>query len=248
MRKKLAIVILNCAIIFAGAFYAFGQEKVSELKDKRVTIKMDNKSLGEILYHLIVNYDIAIGLEESTLDSEHTDYLFKTNLPYVNKQSNIRDGVIPIKNHWFTINAENQRLEDVLNVIVKQMNNYKWEINDDVVNIFPVKGRDERYEKLLELNIKNFILEKPVRIFSIRTKILALPEITKFLDENKIFSSANRGFLENLSRKLDVEINLSNLTFRELLNRITKIKRGGWILRKNYLFGSKEKEYIEIDI
>lgn len=36
------------------------------------------------------------------------------------------------------------------------MNNYKWEIVDEVVNIIPVAGRDPILEEFLNVKIKNF--------------------------------------------------------------------------------------------
>ena len=267
MNKKLGIVILNCLIIFlAGTIYAFGQENGLNLKDKRITIKMDKQPLGKVFEHLIVNYDVPIGFEESVLDRNHNDYEFETNLPYQNKKNVISaDGSIQIsitterefivKQNWFSIDVENGSLKDVLNIIVGQMKNYKWEINDGVVNIFPSLGRDEKFEKLLELKINNFNLELADRplpngkpIFLIRTKIFELPEITKFLEENNLRFGRYRESVDNLRRKLKNEVNFSNLTFRQLLNKTTKIKRGGWILKENDLYGSKEKEYIEINI
>lgn len=265
MRKKLAFVILNCTmILLAGTFCVFGQEKASELKDKRISIKMDKQPLGVVFRHLIETYDVAIGFEESTLDREHNDYDFGTNLPPVREQKTVKtnvgtnkeiqvsitvDQIWNIKQHWFTVNAKNEKLEDVLNLIIGQMENYKWEINDEVVNIFPIKGRDERYKKLLELNVQNYKFQKELSIAFIREKLFRLPEFQKFLDENKLFTYDSRyGFLGDILRKLDVDLNFSNLTFKELLNHITKIKRGGWILKQNNNTDAKEKEYIEIEI
>ncbi len=95
---------------------------------------------------MIVDYDIAIGFEESILDREHNDYDFEPNLPLpMVQRAPSNDGKIQIsitaeplfeaEKHWFTIHVENKRLEDVMNIIVGQMKNYKWEINDDVVNM-----------------------------------------------------------------------------------------------------------------
>lgn len=262
MGKKLAIVILNCTMIFmAGTFCAFGQEKEVDLKAKRITVKMEKQPLWIVFKYLIENYDIAIGLEQSTLDGEHNDYAFETNLRKgVDKREVNKDGKIEIpekekprinvERHFFTVNVENGKLEDVLNQIVRQMKIYKWEINDDVVNIFPIRGRDKRYKNLLELKIKYFNLRKPFDIGSIRKEIFNLPEVIKFLEKNEIFSTVylSSTLLENLDRLIYLDIEFSDLTLRELLNKITKVKSGGWILQKNPMYGSKEKEYIEIDI
>lgn len=200
-----------------------------------------------IFHELIDKYDIAIGYEGSTLDNDHTDYVFKTAKPYKLDKLPYYDGELPIKEHWFTINADNERLEDVMDKIVEQMKNYKWEINDDVINIIPTKGRDKRYQALLELNIGNFMLEKDKEIAFIRRRVFDLPEVKSFLIENNILTTKTRSFGLYTQRKLEAELNFSNLTFRELLNKITKAKRGGWILRKHYGYG-EEKDFIEIDI
>lgn len=261
MRKKL-VIILNCILILgAGLFSAFGQEKTSDLKDKRIIINMEKQSLGVVFRYLIDNYDVAVGFEESVLDRDHNDYDFDTFTAYV-KELNIIDkernkrasitlkNAFKAKDHWITINAENERLEDVLNQIVKQMKYYKWEINDEVVNIFPLEGRDERFRELLEIPIKDFTFNKSSPIKNIKVLILELPEIKMFLDENKILSIASYiGLTRDLERSLSADINFSNLTFGELLNKITKVKRGGWKLRRSKIFKStKEKEYIDIDI
>ena len=56
-------------------------------------MKMDKQPLGKVFEHLIVNYDVAIGFEESTFDRENNDYEFETNLPYQsNKRYSGKDG------------------------------------------------------------------------------------------------------------------------------------------------------------
>ena len=49
-------------------------------------------------------------------------------------------------------------------------------------------------------------------------------------------------------RTLPSDLSFSNLTFRDLLNKTTKVKRGGWILRRGKGFGKEYKEYLEINI
>jgi type II secretory pathway component GspD/PulD (secretin) len=261
INKKIAFLILSCTLIFlAETSFVVGQDKTSDLKNKKITIKMENEPLGNVFAYLINNYDIPIGLEESVLDREHFDFAFDTNLPFpkefisrgtdgsINAVTRIRRKFI-VEKYRFTINAENESLEEVLNTVVGQMNNYAWEINDEVVNIFPKNGRDKKFEKLLKVKINNFSLEKPVSIRSIREKIFELPEVIKFLDENELLVSKHRDNVNNLRREVEVEMKFSNLTLRELLNEITKIKRGGWALKESEMGCYPNPELcIEIDI
>jgi len=254
MRKSLKIIVLNLILIlFVRVIYAFGQQKESALKSKKVTINAEKKSLNYVLGQLITNYDIAIGFEVSALDKYHHEYEFIVNVPYLEKEIMLSGVPTPdsfprVKEHWFTVKAENKRLEDVLDIIVKQMPNYKWEINDNVVNILPIQGRDKRYEKLLNIKIKSFTYQKGYPIAFIRDAILNLPEVKKFLDDNNMLSTTVRRYGDYTNRGLPNEMKFSDLTYRDLLNKITKVKRGGWMLLNPYVLPKSEKEYLNIEI
>lgn len=264
--KKTAVVTLYCMIFFlAGTFSIFGREKETDLKGKRITIRMEKQPLGVVFKYLMENYDIPIGFEESALDRRLPDFRFHANLPgQPQYKTQSADGVeitwtykrriFKAKKYPITLDAKDERLEEVFDKIVEQMENYKWEINDGVVNIFPVKGRDERFERLMGIHVQRFVLEKGKTVEDITTNLLALPEFEKFLKENKLeFLGIRWGTTTDVlkaqyGRIINEGMDFSNLTFRDLLNKITKIKRGGWVLR--WLWNSRAKgwEHIDIDI
>jgi hypothetical protein len=267
MNKKTAVVTLCCIIVFlVEVSSVFGQEKKIDLKDTRITIKMEQQPLGVVFKYLMEYYDIPIGFEESTLDRGRPDFNFYANLPGQPQQrTQTPDGSVNVtfkyggrvfkaKKHPITVNAENESLEEVFDQIVGQMENYKWEINDGVVNIFPVKGRDERFEKLMGMNIQRFTFEKGRTVEDITTNILALPEVIRFLKDNKlIFSGIRYGtatfvLKAQYGRTINVGMGFSNLTFRKLLNKITKIKRGGWVLKWKWKPKTTSWETIDLDI
>lgn len=237
MNKKQVIIFVSFVIVLAtGLLGIHGQEKKVELKDKRITIQMVKKPLFDVFIRLIYRYDVAIGFEESTLDKDHNDYHFQTQIPTPDDQEKYYtdEGIdySDVKNHLITVNFKNAKLEDVLNAIVKQMQNYDWEINNGVVNIFPIKGRDPRFEKLLNLRIREFGVPKGSEVGLIQPLIvLNLPEFKAFLAENNLYAESDRDDPWYIERPLPVEMKFSNLTFKELLNEITKSKRGGWILK-----------------
>lgn len=265
MKKRSAILAICCIITYlAEATYAFGQELETDVTDKQITIKMEKQPLGLVFRYLMENYDIPIGFEQSILDRGHIEYSFDTNLPAVatHKQQNA-DGSVKMsttsesafnaKSHPITLDFENGTLKDVFDQIVKQMENYKWEINQGVVNIIPIKGRDERFEKLLELKIKKFTFEKGKTVQDIAANIASLPEFRSFLKENNFhFSDFREGMnfvrKAQYGRTVDSAMDFSNLTFREILNRAAKIKKGGWILKWRYVSKTTGKELIDIDI
>jgi hypothetical protein len=267
--RQLIIVILVLANF--GLVEISGQNKESFNKSTKITMKKENESLGNIFRDLINNYDIAIGFEESVFDSQHDEYLFEVNIPieYDNcviecKKSicqNVKDRcssscqqrLFTAKEKKISINVENEPVENVLNQIVMQMQYYKWEINDGVVNITPIIGEDTRYKELLNVKLKHYSLSAPnianfIKVESIRESLYNLPEFRTALRTNNLFFSGQRILSPNLNRNLTVSYDFSNLTFKELLNRITKVKRGGWILRRSSLSKGRNYEFVEIDI
>jgi hypothetical protein len=263
MNKKTVVIALCCVMIYlTGMDSICGQNKEVNLKDKRITLKTEKIPFGRVLGYLMEFYDVPIGFVESILDRNTAEFRFSANSPGVAQYplENV-DGVfkIPANSgfkpplHPVTLNAENERLEDVLNKIVKQIENYKWKINDGVVNIYPIKGRDDRFEKLLDLKINRFVFEKGTPVWAITTNIKSLPEFSAFMTKNNLRFTGGRsgpsGALQQMyGRKVDEGMDFSNLTFRELLNKITKIKRGGWILKWRFISKKTGEEFIDIDI
>lgn len=256
MKRVLPIVTVIC-VIGIGILNVAGQQKTVDLMDRKVTLHMTNKPLFDVLKRLIYDYDVAIGFEESLLDKGHNDYHFEVNIPYdeVNiprsdGSKRLLSGFRPyIENHLISVNYENAELKEVFNDIVKQMKNYDWEINEGVVNIYPINGRSPKFEKLLDLRIREFVVSKGAEVGIIQPLIvLQSLEFRTFLAENKLYAESDRLAPWYIERPLPSELRFSNLTLKELLNAITKNKRGGWILRtdKNKKHENKGKEFIEI--
>jgi hypothetical protein len=269
MKNKMNIVVLRYKValftmmLLVGGFSAFGQEKQINLKDKRITIKMEKQPLGLVFRYLMENYDIPIGFEESLLDKDHNEYFFDTNLPSVGEANfQSTNGIAELKFrvetkftaelHPITVKFDNGKLEEVFDKIVGQMEHYKWEINDNVINIFPTQGRVEKFQKMMEVKIADFKFEKGKTVNDITINIKKLPEFIKFVQENNLvfFGYRPGGAIRvkaQYGRTVDAEMNFSNLTFRELLNKITKVKKGGWMVRWGRTKPSG-RELIDIDI
>lgn len=254
MRKQMGILCV-VVLLSAGLLTVHGQEKIEEIKEKRITVEMTRKPLFDVFMRLIYDYDVAIGFEESSLDRDHDDYHFETNIPDKDQATSTKDGRTKItfggrptiENHLISLNHENARLEDVINDIVKQMQNYDWEINDGVINIFPAKGRNPSFKRLLELRIREFVVWKGAEVGVIQPLIvLQLPELRKFLDDNNLLAASDRVAPWFIDRPLSQEMRFTNLTVQELLNAITRSKRGGWILRHKKSSNGHGKESIEL--
>lgn len=244
-------------LLWTGAL-CLGQTNKQEFLDKKITLNLEKQPLGVVFRHLLVEYDVPIGLELSASDSKSKDFDFDVNIPaYREKQFETTDGQVRIsvsvertfdtKNQSFSIKVENERLEDVLNKIVRQMRKYRWEINNGVVNIVPTERRNAVFERFLALKIRKFVLKNP-RVELIQPYLFFLPQVVEFLKANRLsFSNSRTGVTSTLQRKLPSDLEFSEIGLRELLNEITKIKRGGWIL-KSLDSTDPTIEYLEVDI
>jgi hypothetical protein len=225
--------------------------KQGGFEGQRITVQINQNPLYTVFYRLIQKYDIAIGFEESILDRDHRHYYFGTNveLEHFKKEvSSDKERLGPytrFDEHLITVNFKDARLEDVMNAIVRQMENYSWEINDEVVNIFPIRGRDERLAKLLDVKVRTFYVGIGADVGSIQGRLmLFLPEFEKFLAENKLDSRTDRPEPTDLDHIFPDGMVFTGLTFKQLLNAITKSKRGGWILQIKT--DTPGKEFVEI--
>jgi hypothetical protein len=262
MRRVVwAGVIVFIAVLFLSTPF---QAQSIDPNTIRVTLRADHQPFGRIVQLLMERYGLSVGFEQSKLDRGHSEYDFHTNLPgKVATQSKVGDGAVVASTtseqifkadfHPITIDVRDASLERVMNEIVRQMDNYRWELNQGVVNIVPMKERDSRFEKLLSLNIEKFKIEKGNSVDQITEAILSLPEFRKFVAENNFrVSSVREGFTfvtkAKYGRPLEKTMEFSNLSLRDLLNRITNEKGGGWILKWKRFSNESGKDVIDIDI
>jgi hypothetical protein len=261
MQKTTKILILSSILFVSACAYTvraqiIGKElaikksavltskTAMEIKNTKITLNQTKQPLGRIFERFFVDYDIQIGFEESVYDEDHNDYWFE---PYLNvSPQNVIEKYqsfnYSAEKNPITINVTNGRLEDVMDDIVRQMKNYKWEINLGVVNIYPEKGRNQIYESLLNLQIKEFKFEKDKAIRYVNQELQDLPEIKEFLVKNNLLSTPQRSTRNSgLDFKLDEEIIFTDLTLKELLNKLAKINRCGWILKKERSYEDKTK-------
>ena len=256
MKTYRLLIVVVCLLLFAFASVkASGPKQEDELLGKRVTIRMDRKPLYTVMWRLIMKYDIAVGFEESKFDRNHRHYYFETDVPQ-NKDERAEFGdkvILPsvplFSDHLITLDANDERLENVLNSIVRQMVNYQWEISDGVVDIFPSRGRDERLVELLNTKVADFWVGEGDVIGTIKARLmLSTPEFKSFLAANELEYDTTEPGSSLSDQLLSEEMRFRNLTFRELLNSITRKKRGGWILQIKTRKEKPGKEYVELYI
>lgn len=221
MRFQLKLLIFIPLIItlsFVFPSQSFGQKTTQELLDIVIDREFKDMTLLYVLDSIRQDYGIPIVFEVA--DSGYT-------------LGN------PIDLNTFDINLKAGKLSDVLDSIIRQRPNYKCEIIDGVVNFVPIKNRNPLIEKLFNTQIKSFSLKSYTFPSEIDRKLEVIPEVTELLKLNN--TSVNN--IYNVSiivgatyPEIEVNLTVSNITFKELLNNIAKKSQANfWIVHLSTL-------------
>lgn len=262
-KSKSAKLVVGAIVLCLGVVLVTPGQKTYITKDKKISLSMAKQPVGLVFRELMRRYDILIGFEKSPSDFGSYDFDFETNPsePAAIAQTQVGDLQIDgevtrtfeAQKYLITLNAKDERLEDVLDSIVSQMAHYQWELNEGVVNIFPTLIRDKKLETLLAMRIDKFTFRAGRPISEITKNLKNLPELRKYLDENNlVFSGVRTGpnvlVRAQYGKRIDQDMSFSNLTFRELLNKITLVKRGSWVVRIVSRPKLGKPQHIDIDI
>lgn len=258
MKPKDFTIYVAILFIMGLAINVPGQIKQSGNNTKLITADFEDEALGEIFKYLIEKHGLVIGLE-LTSGTTHFDFQFGVNLePTV--ETNVKDvsGAIVASStfrigcrpgdHPITLKVQEASVKEVFDTIVPQMKDYKWEMRDGAVNIYPIRDRDKRLRDLLDIKVSKFSLRmKEPYVLLIAQRIYELPEVEAFKKSHGLGGRASHsGIGSSFTRRLQKDFAFSNLTFRELLNRSSAEKKGGCILKiANIKDGS---EVLVIDI
>jgi hypothetical protein len=191
-------------LLFLVPARTFGQAASQDLLNRFIDQRFEKITLLYVLDSIRQKYDVPILFEVA-------DSGFKSGNP--------------VDLNTFDMNIEPGKLNEVLDSIIRQKPNYKWEVIDGVVNFTPTAKRNPLIEKLFDTRIKSFSLKNYIFIDEVDKKLAALPEVKRFLKSsdskiNDIYEWSilgNGPFPEN-----EINLSLSDLTFKALLNQIVR--------------------------
>ncbi len=211
-----------------------------EIKALRVTIAAGKRPLGAILYGIAYQTGVPVGLEIGNPDLQ-PNYHFN---PHLSVGDGSKPGQIVVSDQspdqyrsakeLFMVSADNARLDNFLDDLVEKLDEFTWEINDGVVNIRPKGKRDPAVETFLNTKISRFWFPAGVQIGKFFDTIRDLPEFKK---SRFIITTAGGTFGYGRRFTLTEPVSLTDVTVRELLNRLAKLNQCGW-----YVFPSADKE------
>jgi hypothetical protein len=131
-----------------------GRGGVADVPLRKVSIKGSNLPLA--LSYIADTYKIPIGVEVSPDD----DLLKDRNI---------------------VVRLQSGTLKEVLNSLVSQVPLYTWEVDDNVVNVFPKGNREPVIKTLLETRIDAFKITPGMSRFTFRESLTGRPELKNVL-------------------------------------------------------------------
>lgn len=203
-------------LLMAATGVCFGQGSVSANQMERdlaslplENVQIEAQSIGSLLTSLSLDYDVPIGVEIALND----DY----SAPY-------------------TFDFKRGTLAELLTQLVAQYDQYRWEIRDGVVNVFPrEKYRDFIMERMLQANIEDLSIKEGTSCWALED-VLANSAGVK--DVGDVYGLVRAGlnfsgfYFPQLGRHFTLDI--SNMTLQAALNTVVKKSPLAkvWVIKK----------------
>jgi hypothetical protein len=142
------------------------------------------------------------------------------------------DGVI---HRWQPLGSS---LRDVLDGIVKTDPQYRWSVEDEVINVLPVAGEPA----LLKTHIAEFKVENVAWASSALSKLIAMPEVRASLNRLGLNETLKAGvFPAPNPMKAGRIVQCNNVTLREALNVIARVFGNAvWFYKEDHCTGKDE--------
>ena len=212
MRKLSNPVITIIMLLFC---FSTGQAQSKDLLDTEIASDFYAENLFQMCSFVSFLGSVPMGFESSVdLDLEK-----KTNKILIKKG----------------------KLNVVMDSIVKHNPNYRWEIRDGVVNVYPIDSRDEVLKNLLESKIKNFSTAEVGRA-GIRKIIHETKEIKEILNSQQIELNIFIRTSLNETDEVIADFKFFNTDLRSVLNNIVKSSKENklWFINR----GNSKKEVL----
>jgi len=198
-------LVLILLFTFVPEASAFNDPDLLSIKVRATAIK--GETIAQVLDLLTEKYGIRVGIE---LGDEKLTPLREINLD------------LPETN-----------LKDFLDSMIAKEPRYTWKLEGGVIHVWPISGRDALLTTLLDTKISHFAILGEVNRYAIYSDIMDLPEIRSKLVVAGVEPLTFRGFGSGAKLGKNTFFNESNLTLRELLDKIilkTEIKQ--WVISR----------------
>ena len=206
------VPIILAAFIAQGSPVPPTTNQSGTLVDKPVVeVNIQASNIHLALSKLANQYKLPIGLEVAADD----DLLKERNL---------------------SVRLKAGTVKDVLDAVANQCPDYTWELNDEVINVFPKRpNRDPLLENILAVKLKAFAIEEGTARIEFTKAVVSSHELSSLLKANglnveyEIFSKHDIGALGR-----GFSVNVSHVTVKSLLNQVIKRSETKYWLLNRY--------------
>lgn len=204
--KRSCFTILLIPLTLICAMNLSAQDETCNLLNKKITMQISEGTFVYVLATLAQDYEISIGWEKS---SKHLDE------PKIN------------------INVKEKNLREVLDLLVAQEPEYKWELTNEVLNFTPSRNRDEFVSAFLNLHIDQIKHPKENTEDSLIDNILALPEVILLMKSKRIKYAEymSEPSSQPMFSKEQADLTTSDTTIRNFFNKVIRDSdRKTWVV------------------
>lgn len=168
-------------------------EPVREIRLGR--IDMEVESIGQLFSDLSLRYEIPIGLEIAANDND------------------------TLIHH---LNFKGGTVAELLTQFVAQHEEYTWEMNDGVVNVFPKdKYRDPILQELLGVKIRNFSIRENTTCQALERTLIETSEIRNLMSATGLIhaeSNLTGFYIPQVGQHFRLQV--SDTSVRSILNKV----------------------------
>lgn len=173
-------------------------------------VHIEEQGLESLFTRLSLSYDIPIGLEVGSNESDYTEH---------------------------RIDFSAGTLSDLLAQVFPADSHYEWKISDEVVSIVPRdQYRDPVLKQLLDTRLRAFSIKRKTDCWTFVQSLVSTSELSQILEANSLTYRARGytgGYVPALGK--DFRLEASNRSTRSILNsavRDSKLAKF-WLIRRN---------------
>lgn len=214
------LILGTIVAIFLLSAQTYGQISEEQL-DSPLVVELSEASLVSALSYLAYGHQIPIGVEISTTYRKDQ---FDCTV--------IEGNVLRIKN---LIRVHGGTLREILNSVVSQYPDYKWEVVDGVINVYPIRNRDRLLNELLSAPIDDIGKRERLEPSELLDLILLSDSVSRILTTNQaaVFRADPLNLLIVANNTVVDSFLANNTTVRGALNKF--VLRSGqkiWIVEE----------------
>lgn len=214
MLKTFSYLIYLLVAMLGLSNFAWAQVIIIENKNQDLAVlqmhnvQIQTQNLSQLFSKLSLSYNIPIGFETSLNDDQIPAFI------------DFKEGT----------------LSELMTQLVSRHNQYIWEINDGVVNVFPKYNyRDVAFKEILETEVSQLSVKERTSCRTLEILLANAPEIKKVIKANALsYQTREHGGFYSQQLGQAFRFDFSNMPLKSILNKIigNSLTAKYWVIYK----------------